>query len=145
MARKLEVQLKEWTHLVLEAYINYDSLNTIEIVKSSGSPLRILGQEEHVKEICNVLDIFVKLNYLIPRNETEVVYFGTKFKSYEYVPTKEFKQLLNDSQKSENINVPNVTVINITNQNNTNKTYTFSMNFIVDKIIELKASLLSIF
>lgn len=147
MARKLEIQLKQWFPTIIESYFIYVSLNTFEVIKHSGGVLRILGQEEHVKEILNVLEFLVKAKFLFPKDGKSVHYFGIDFFSYTYDISDSFKDLIKEGcnktkQPKSNDWISQIKVENVTH--NTVNIVNFNLTFTLEKLIEVKAGLLNL-
>lgn len=147
MARKFEIQLKQWLPIIIESYLTYETLNTFEIIKHSGGVLRILGQEEHVKEIVNVLEFLVKAKFIIPKDEKSVRYFGIDFFSYTYNISDKFKNLIEKGQDKAKQPKPDDLISQIKIKNITHNTvnvYNFNLTFTLEKLIEVKAGLLNL-
>lgn len=138
MARKFDIQLKQWIPVIVESYFTYETLNTFEIVKHSGAVLRTLGQEEHVKEITGVLEFLVKTKYLFPKDTKSVKHFGIIFFSYTYDVSDKFKDFIREGQdraKQPNPDdwISKIEVKNITY--NTVNVYNFNLTFAFEKLI----------
>lgn len=144
MARKFEIQLKQWIPVIIESYFTYETLNTFEIVKHSGGAFRILGQEDHVKEIVNVLEFLVKAKFLISKDKKPVLHFGINFISYTYDISDKFKDLIEkgrDKAKQPNpSDLINQTKVKDIIHNKVN-VYNFNLTFTLEKLIEVKAGL----
>lgn len=148
MARKFDIQLKQWLPVIIESYFTYETLNTFEIVKHSGAVLRTLGQKEHVKEITDVLEFLVKTKYLFPKDIKSVKHFGVDFSSYTYDVSDKFKDFIREGQdraKQPNPDdlISKIEVENITQ--NTVNVYNFNLTFALEKLIgiTLKAGLVN--
>ena len=147
MARKFEMQLKQWIPLIIKAYFIYNSLNTFEIIKLSGGVLRILGGEEQVREIQTVLDFLVNSKFLTPKDKRGAKHFGINFDSYTYDISDKFKELLEEGQKKAEQYNSNDWIETIRVENSTNNTvnvYNFNFTFTLEKLIEIKAGLINI-
>lgn len=147
MARKFEIQLKQWIPVIIESCFTYETLNTFEIVKHSGGALRILGQEEHVKEIADVLEFLVKAKFLIPKNGKSVCHFGIDFISYTYDVSNKFKDLIEKGRDKAKQPKPDDLISQIKVKNVTHNTVNvinFNLTFTLEKLIEVKAGLLNL-
>jgi len=147
MARKFDIQLKQWLPLVIESFFTYETLNTFEIIKHSGRPLVILGGEGQVKEILSVLNFLVESKLLIPRDKESAHYFDVTFDSFSYDVSENFKNLIEESltkgkQPNSDDWIEEIKVENATH--NTINVFNFNFTFALEKLIEFKAGLLNL-
>lgn len=147
MARKFEIQLKQWIPLIIESYYTYETLNTFEIVKHSGKPLVILGPKNQIQEILAVIGFLIEAKFLSPKDKTIVHYFGVDFESCTYEISDAFKEFikkgLEEGKESNNDDwIEKIKVENTTH--NTVNIYNFNFTFALEKLIEIKAGLLNL-
>lgn len=133
MARKLEVRIRDWILFIVKSYLTYETLNTLEILKSTGGIRRDIGDaQEQYEEIKSVLDLLVQEMYLKSIQSGKGFYWGINFENVTYEATQKFIdyieqiQMTNTSQSSSD-EVQKV----IVNQ----KIYNFNLNLAINKLL----------
>lgn len=133
MARKLEFKIHNWILFIVKSYLAYETLNTLEILKSTGGIRRDIGDpQEQYEEIKSVLDLLAKELYLKPIQSAKGFYWGINFENVTYEATQKFIdyveqiQITNTSQLSSG-KVQKI----IVNQ----KIYSFNLNLAINKLL----------
>lgn len=142
MARKFEICVKNWLPFIIKSSLEYDMLNTLGILKSSGRIQVGLTPLEQLNEIKSVLDNLVESRLLFEGKSLPEHYFGIDFASTTYSVSDDFKKFI----EQININPQDSTVTNaqkleiIINQ----KVYNLNLTLAFEKLIEVKAGLINL-
>lgn len=143
MPRKFERRLQAWLPHIIVCQLEYDNLNTLEIMKQTGGILRVLGDANvQLDEIVSVLDWLVEKGLLqsVPKSAKKSHYYGIDFNSISYMPSLAFEKLFEIIQVDSRTNRNDEIFGHAIN----NKTYVFNITFAIEKLVEVKAGLFNI-
>jgi hypothetical protein len=152
MARKFEVRIEQWLPHIIYCHFEYESLNTLEIMKRTGGILRVLGKaKEQLEEINSVLEFLVKANFLKRKSSSTVHYYGIDFQNVEYTVTSKFSDFVSQVEQSPSKQIQKVESDKFQEVEEkiqpiqlTKNVYNLNISFAVEKLIEVKAGLLNL-
>ncbi len=138
MSRKLDAKIRDWLPHIFICYFEYESLNTLEIVKHTGGVLRILGDAQtQINEINDVLNHLEENNLLKSSSTERAHYFGIDLESVTYKVLPDFIKLADDVRNAPQSSKDDIVV----NYTENNVTYNFNITFAIEKLAEIKAGL----
>ena len=139
MPRKLEYKIHDWLPYIVKAALEYETLNTFEIVKSVGGIRRDLGDAQiQFNEIKAVLDDLVQAGYLAELKTEGGHYWGIEFNSITYSQSDKFNEFVANFIFINNKNEPGENFTLIINQKSYSFNLTIAIKELLGKIAEFK-------
>jgi hypothetical protein len=143
MPRKFEISLRDWIPYIVRCYYEREPFDLLEVTKSIGGNRRDIGDgQEQLDEIKKVFEYLLKQDFISSAGLAKSGYnWGINFQNQAYKIKPKFSHLIESAAQPEATTqqMKDQIVFNIVINN---KSSFINIEKIIEKVVELKASLL---